>query len=138
MSDKRMTRDAFVAATESAEWVDIDTLVAMLDAADYWDEGFFDDAIEAKKKSHARQQIKTIPGTDGLPAYQSVVTTDPMTGERERRYKQEAMFDRDDYVQTYRYHQQRAEHHLREAAGLAKHGHERYGLQLGLELVSQP
>jgi hypothetical protein len=131
-----MSRQAFVAATESASWVDIDGLVAMLDAAGYWDEAFFDDAIDAKKKAHARQQIKTIPGSDGLPAYQSVVTTDPMTGETERRYKQEAMFDRDDYAQAIRYHRQRAEHHLREATGLAEHGRERYGLQLDLDLVT--
>jgi hypothetical protein len=130
-----MNHGAFVAATRTASWVDIDGLVAMLDAADYWDEDFLADAIDALKKAHARKQIKTIPGSDGLPAYQSVVTTDPMTGGTERRYKQEAMFDRDDYVQTIRYHRQRAEHHLREAAGLAQHGHDRYGLQLGLDLV---
>ncbi len=135
MSDKRMTHEAFVAATETAAWVGIDALVAMLDAADYWDEGFLETVEQVAKKAHARQQIKQVTDGNGFPLFANVTTIDPISGKQERTYKQEAMFDRDDYVQVVRFHQHVAEYHTRRAAENAKRGHDRYGLQLGLELV---
>ena len=131
-----MTREAFVTATASATWADIDALVAMLDGEDFWDEAFLAESIDAHKKSYIRREIKQIKTPDGDPVFASVTATNPETGEEERRYKQEAIFDRDDYAQTVRYHRRRADHHMQMAAGYARRGHERYGLQLNIELVT--
>lgn len=131
-----MTKEAFVAATESASWADIDALVAMLDASDFWDDAFLAESIAARKKAYVRREIKQVKGADGWPVFASIVTTNPETGEDERRYKQEAIFDPDDYFQVVRYHRRRADHHMRMATGYAERGAKRYGLQLGMPLVT--
>ena len=132
----RMTKDAFVAATQNAGWADIDALVAMLDAAEFWDETFLAEAVDAHKKTYIRREIKQVKDESGWPVFASVVTFDPITGEEERRYKQETLFDRDDYAQVVRYHERRADHHLRMAEGYAERARVRYGLQLRLGMLT--
>lgn len=130
-----MTREGFLSVTTAATWANIDDLVAMLDAADFWDEAFLAEAAEHVKKSYIRGNIKRIKDDAGWPLFASVVTTNPMTGQEERRYKQEAIFDRDDYAQVVRYHLRRAEHHQQTAMGYARNAHARYGLQLSLDFT---
>lgn len=132
-----MTNDQFVSITQQAGWADIDTLVSMLDEADFWDEAFLQSSIEERKKAYIRRQIKQVKGEDGFPTFASVVSVDPITGKEERRYKQEGMFDRDDYVQVTRYHEQRSQHHMQMAVAYAERGHTRYGLQLTLTMAGQ-
>ncbi len=128
-----MSREAFLAATENAAWADIDALVALLDASEFWDEAYLADAIDQRKKAYIRREIKQVKDPDGWPVFASVTTLNPESGEEERRYKQEAIFDRDDYAQVVRFHQRRAQHHVQMAQGYAEHGRQRYGLQLTLE-----
>lgn len=131
----RMTHESFVAATRSAAWADIEALKAMLDASAFWDEAFVDEAVDAHKKAYIRRAIRRITDDAGWPVFASVVTFNPETGDEERRYKQETLFDRDDYAQVVRYHERQADHHLRMAQGYADHARARYGMQLRLELL---
>lgn len=126
-----MKRDQFLEATNSMDWATIEDLEAVLDQHDYWDESFFDSAVQQAKRAHIRRRIKQVKDADGWPLIASVKTQNA-DGEAIQVYKQEALFDVDDYRQVYLYHDQRSEYHRQMRDGYARHAEQRYGVQIGL------
>ncbi len=122
--------------TRDESWVTIDLLKRRLDETGFWSDEFIDAAIDEHKKAYIRREIKCITDTTGWPVFASVITIDSITGEHQRIYKQEEMFDRDDYMQVVSYHQDRAEYHEMMAAGYRERARERHAMQLELGLVN--
>ncbi len=132
MSHDAMNHGAFVTATSDAAWVSIDEIVQRLDEIAFWSEDFIESSLESRKKAWIRKEIKNVRGEDGWPLFASVVTMDPENQETTRIYKQERMFDRDDYAQVVRYHEDRSQYHHHMAAGWAERAADRFGMQLSL------
>ncbi len=130
MSHDAMSHDTFVAATGDAAWVSIDEIVQRLDEITFWSEDFIESSLESRKKAWIRKEIKNVRGEDGWPVFASVVTMDTDNQETTRIYKQERMFDRDDYAQVVRYHEDRSQYHHHMAAGWAERAADRFGMQL--------
>lgn len=121
--------------TRDESWATIDVLKRRLDEAGFWDEDFLKSAIDEHKKAYIRRQIKTITDGEGWPLFANVLTVDAMTGVKEHVYKQETLFDRDDYMQVVGYHRDRAAYHEAMAAGYAGRAERRYAMQLPMSLV---
>lgn len=66
---------------------------------------------------------------EGFPLFASVETTDE-SGNAVRRYKQETLFDVEDYRQVVRYHADRSAHHQTMARGYAKRCKQRFNRQI--------
>lgn len=106
-------------------------LLALFDESDYWSTEFLDHATEIAKKDHIRRKIKTLKDDNGVSVYASVeVQTE--SGEKERRYKQEVLFDVEDYRQVAAYHGERANYHRGMERGYAKRCKARFDVQLRL------
>lgn len=122
-------RDKFLSATRSGDWATIDDLINQLDQHDYWDTDFYTKVLDQAKKAHARRMIKQVKDAEGWPVFASVKTQDA-DGTTVRVYKQESLFDPDDYFQVVNYHHGVAQHHLTMAHGYAVRANTRYGMQL--------
>ncbi len=134
MQHDGMTMQAFIEATRDARWATIEDLQARLDAIDFWTEDFKAASVDANKKTWIRREIRRITDADGWPVFASVSTIDPLTNDESRVYKQEAIFDRDDYLQVVQYHQRRAVYHEKMAAGYAGRAKLRLGMQIPMDL----
>lgn len=132
MSKPTMTQDAFLELTRAETWATIDVLVRRLDEAAFWDKAFLDTAVAEHKKAFVRRQIRQLKDGTGWPLFANVVEVDPISGDETHIYKQEQIFDRDDYVQVVTYHRRRAEHHERMAQGYAERARVRFSMQVPL------
>lgn len=132
-----------VAATDKARfqelmgnadaWMPIEDLVALCDQEGFWKDAFLEGAVDAAKKSQVRRLIKTLTDDGDWPLWASVETTNE-EGKAERVYKQEVLFDPDDYRQVVEYHSDRATHHGRMARGYAKRCDKRFKTRLYRQL----
>lgn len=111
-------------------WASIDDLVALCDEAEYWTDEFMEGVAAHAKKDHLRRLIKTLK-EDGWPLWASVETKDE-AGETCRIYKQELLFDIEDYRQVASYHNDRSRYHRRMAAGYKTRCKKRFNVQLKL------
>jgi hypothetical protein len=124
-------RQRFLDATASLSFNTIDQVVHQLEEHGYFDETFQTTAIEDHKKIVARKIMRSLRDNRGRPAFHSIMVRD---GEKEeRRYKQEALFDPEDFAQTVNYHVGMARHHAAEAIDLANEAARRYGIAIQLE-----
>lgn len=110
-------------------WATIDEIVSLCDDASFWTDGFLADAEDKAKKSVVRRLIKSIRGIDSAPEWASVLTTDD-DGKPQRIYKQETLFDVEDYRQVVTYHADRSRYHRITAEGYAKRCKQRFNVQL--------
>lgn len=117
-------------------WASIDELVDVCDEAGFWSCEFTAEAEQKAKKAVIRQIIKSIKGDDNAPEWASVVVTDE-EGKTKRIYKQEMLFDVDDYQQVVDYHTDRARYHRDTAKAYARRCKEKLGVQLRFEFDSR-
>lgn len=129
----RMSRDEFIAATGTDQWATIDDLVKKLDAAGYWDDAFNTSAIDQKKKAHVRRRIRGLKDDEDWPLYANVTIT-LEDGTEQHVYKQEELFNRDDYFQVFSFHKERAGHHIGMAIGYQKRANKRLNMNIQLPL----
>ena len=109
----------------------IEELMAICDEGEYWSDEFMETVTEQAKKFHIRRLIKSLKGKDGFPLYASVETTDE-NGKTCRVYKQELLFDVEDYRKVVTYHHNRSNYHRRMAAGYKSRCNKRFNVQLPL------
>lgn len=112
-------------------WMPIDELVALCDEADFWDEEFAQGAVISAKKSQIRRLIRTLKDQDNWPLWANVETTG-QDGKTERVYKQELLFDPNDYRQVVDYHNERSSYHGKMSKGYASRCKKRFDIQLPL------
>lgn len=131
--------DRFEELTQSANWASIDEIKDLLDKGDYWDDEFEESALDFAKKAFIRRRIKNIKDPSGFPLFASVVTRDA-DGIEERRYKQEPLFEHEDYRQVITYHADRAHHHVLMAQGYQARDYSRFGelIQLPFDILEGP
>jgi hypothetical protein len=123
---------SFVDILESSDgWHTIDELVSILDDSGYWVDGFHAKALSNAKKAHVRSMIRRLKDKDGFPLFPSVRITDEEGGTR-RVYKQELLFDLEDYRAVVDFHANLSSHHRRMAKGYADRCEKRYRVQLSL------
>lgn len=130
MPHNRMSRELFVTVTGDVTWASVDEIVARLDQIDFWSEGFIETSLDERKKAWVRREIKSLKDDENFPLFASITRRDPETGDEQRLYKQELMFDRDDYAHVVDYHRGREQHHHDMATGYAKRAERRFGVQL--------
>jgi len=113
------------------QWNTIDELVDLCEQEDYWTEDFLEGAVVEAKKAHIRRFIKQLHDDEGWSVWASV-ETQTEDGETIRRYKQEVLFDVEDYRQLVSYHSDRSAYHAKKAEGYATRCKQRFGTQLTL------
>ena len=118
MQDDRSRLEAFL-AKHADGWTAIDELTELASEAELFTEEFLRAALEHAKKSYLRQIIRSLKGPDGFPLLVSVerIGSD---GVKRRVYRQESLFDVDDYKQVVQFHAAQATHHRDMAAAYAQ------------------
>src|SRR5512137_1067427 len=110
----------------------IEELVSMCDQAGFWTDDFLATVTDVAKKSTIRRLIRDVRDEDGWPSIGSIETTNE-AGETVRVYKQEALFDIEDYRKVVAYHSERSRHHRNMAIGYAKRCKTRFNKQPPLD-----
>lgn len=117
-----MNNEAFAVALNGMDWMGIEDLAALaMDSEEIVTEEDRDEAVLRSTKTAIRQYMKSATDANGEPLYHSIQQVQP-DGSTVRVYKQEALFDRDDYQQVIDYHVDRAKYnvdravHMRERA----------------------
>ena len=124
--------ERFLAIMGNADsWSTIDELVDACDKAHYWDKDFQASVAVQAKKAKIRHLIKKAKDGEGFPVWASVEATNE-DGKTVRLYKQEALFDVNDYRQVTEYHADRSHYHKAMARSYAKRCRQRFGVQLRL------
>lgn len=132
MTGLKIAKQNFRQAIEEVDqWATIDELVVICDEAGVWPEDFIDGALDRAKKAFIRQQIKQQKDGDNWPLWASVETQNE-EGETVRIYKQEMLFDPEDYRQVVAYHADRQHYHATMATGYADRCERRFHVQLAL------
>lgn len=98
------------------DWKGIDEVVEACEKASFFDSRFRQEAEGRAKKVHIRRLIATLKDEEGFPLYASI-TVLGKNGEPQRVYKQEMLFDPEDYKKVVKYHLGLSEHHRNRAAG---------------------
>lgn len=109
-------------------WDNLEDLVKICDKAKYWSPRLEKSAVMNAKKAHLRKALK-IKDEEGMPLFASIVTEDE-NGKKVRRYKQEALFDVEDYRQVAQYHMQAADHHTTMSKNYIRRCKTRFNVQL--------
>ena len=123
-------RERFEQLTGNADaFLTIDQLVAICDEGAYWTDEFMQTSTRNAKKAHIRRLIKTIKDDDDWPVWASIDSTDE-DGNMLRVYKQELLFDVEDYRKVVTYHADRSAYHKQMALGYGTHCKRRFGIQL--------
>lgn len=128
-----MNRQAFVHATRDAEWASIDELCDMcLEAEDVFTDDDWEQARRSYAKTRIRREMKKLTDETGFPLFASVHTRDPQTGKTKRVYKQEALFDIDDYRAVIEEYAGRVKHDCEMMRGYKNRAETRFSEQLPL------
>lgn len=137
MQDQKggMTAEHFADLLAHEKWQTIDQMVDALDDADYWADDFADAALHRMKREHCRRMARSLRRDDGRHVFVHVVETLP-TGEKQHVYKQQTLFNVDDYRFAVNFHKQMGIHHIARANELAKDCQRFLGKQLPLPFPS--
>ena len=122
-------RERFQQIVQGSDWTEIGELVALCDRHDFWSDEFRESAATNAKKAAVRKLIKQLKDDDNFPLFASVETTNA-EGRTVRVYKQESLFDTDDYRKVVKYHSQRSSYHRKMAGGYARRCRRRFRKQL--------
>lgn len=125
--------EKFAEIVSDEAWLSIDDIAERCDAEGFWSDEWLAGALERAKKYELRRLLRAVEGDDGFPMYASITVTDE-EGSETRLYKQEALFDVEDYVVVIKYHEKVAAHHLDRARTYLDRGVNRYGNQLRFKL----
>jgi hypothetical protein len=108
------------------EKIDIETLVDEVDAHDLFDEDDERGALRKWKKSLVRRAIKQLKDEDGVPRIWSVTDVGP-DGREIHKYKQESLFNVDEYKQAIEYCRGRGNYWRRIERHLVRNAREKFG-----------
>jgi len=137
----RSTQGFVEILSSSNEWQTIDDLMAICDEAGYWESDFESRALTNAKKMRIRKIISEVKDKDGFPLFPSVTILDD-DGKKKRVYKQETLFDVEDYKAVVNYHASLSNHHRDMAEGYVKRCEKKHKVQLSLcdldENVDEP
>jgi len=111
--------EMFTKAINQVEWMTIDNIVNEVKKHPELAERLLSDSRDKTLKFNCRQMLRSLKTDDGLPLFASIVEADP-TGKETRVYKQESLFNIEDYKQVVNYHGQQVVHHARMASHYAK------------------
>lgn len=112
-------------------WATIDDLVATCDAQGFWEQEWLDTTTDVAKKTKVRRLIRQVKDADQWPAWSSIVIADT-DGVRKRLYKQEVLFNVEDYRQVVTYWVGSTQYGMKMAQGYRDHAVKRYAVQLSL------
>lgn len=129
-----MKREKFLEITANNEWMkrNINNLVRELDKVDGWSPEFLAKATLKAKKAAIRAEMNR-EEANGLPLFASIIRTNEK-GEKERVYKQRALFDVGDYEQMMVYHHSKGQHHIDMVRKYRNEAHERLGKWIQMPL----
>ena len=103
---------------KTLSWASLEDIVTACDEAeDFWDAAWLTTAVDIAKKSLLRKFIREVKDESGMPLWHSLVTVDA-DGTEIRKYKQEALFDKEDYLQVIQYYVDRTTYNMRMAETL--------------------
>lgn len=127
---KEKTIEMFEETLSNTQWCSIEGIVSEVEKNSDLAERLLSGDIRKQALKHAcRQLIKRLKNEDGLPRFASIVEKDE-SGNEMRVYKQETLFNLDDYVQVVKYHSNRVLHH----AQMASHYKKEYESQTSEQL----
>jgi hypothetical protein len=115
--------------SQSGGWATIDQIVTRLDAEGCWPAEFLARAMDEAKKQLARRLIRQSKDEKGWPTIASVETVNA-DGQTVRVYKQETLFEVEDYKQVVQYHHERSAYHRKMREGYRRRAKQRFGVQL--------
>jgi hypothetical protein len=122
-----MNKDIFAEITAHTRWANIDELTESLKDAGWFTSEFLEGAVENAMKERVRKEMKSHKDADGMPLFVSIVKPDG-----ERVYKQETLFDLDDYKQVVNYHRERGQHHINIAKVYRDRAFDRFRVRIQL------
>jgi hypothetical protein len=133
MTDKQKEklRSQFLRLTKSKGFLSIEEIVSRLDGGDFWTDEFLETAVFEAKKSLARKFAREAKDKNGERIFHSIERVDS-EGDTVRAYKQETLFDKEDYRQVIAYHVQQAHYHKGEAKRMQSACLQRLGVQIEL------
>lgn len=105
MSPIMIDKPAFAEILAQSGWADIDSLYMACKESNIFGSDFYDRAIEIAMKEQIRRMLKSgkVKDADGNTInVASIIMTDK-NGKKQRVYKQETLFEVDDFVQVVRY-----------------------------------
>lgn len=135
MATKEKDRAASVPATkvemfsevlDGLDWTSTRDMIARLDDADFWDDGFTRSAVNAAKAAYVHRMMRQVMDEHDFPLWASVEVL-TIDGERQRVYKHESQFTVEDYEQVINYHKAMAVHHRRMASVYESRKQQRFG-----------
>lgn len=128
--ENKINRERFSEAMAQANaWATIDTLVALAEEHGCFGDEFLSQAESVAKKNAVRRMVKQLKDASGEPVWASVETTND-DGKTVRVYKQETLFNVEDYRQVIGYHSDRSDYHRAMATGYATRCKKRFGKQI--------
>lgn len=120
---------ALVQHMPALSWATIDEIIAACDQQEgFWEEEWLTATTLIAKKSLIRKHIRDVKDTDGMPLWHSLVTKDE-DGREVHKYKQEVLFDQEDYLQVINYYVDRSLYTMRMAEALRDRAVKRYDLE---------
>ena len=132
----QMSPELFMEAVSELGWAEVGDIVEALDGTDFWGDEWLEHAAAEQKKAYVRRKIKQLKGSDGWPVWASVAVTDT-DGSEKRVYKQETLFDLEDYRKVIAYHADRSDYHKHMANGYTKRARKRFHVQLLLPFAEE-
>jgi hypothetical protein len=111
--------------------IDIDTLVEKLVAAHAFPEVEEDAILLQWRKSQVRRAVKSLKNEHGIPLIFSIVDVEA-SGQMVRKYKQEALFNMDDYKQVIEYCRERGSYWRKLEKYLLRSARDKFGEQAQL------
>ncbi len=130
--DKGTVVERFAKATENCQWSSIDEMVqAVKKDPELVAEILKGDVNDKMLKIGVRGLVGRIKQEGGAPLYASIKTTDEK-GNTTQVYKQEPLFDIEDYKQCIEFHGNAVVHHAKLAAHYARGFKDKTGMQYHL------
>jgi hypothetical protein len=127
-----MNRERFLKVARQWDWANIDDIFQRaLDDGRIFDHQDYVRAFERAAKAELRKVMRDAKDENGEPIFASI---ERMTeeGEKERIYKQETLFNPDDYKQTVKYFGGLSRKAWKEMQRYRDNCHKRYGIQIPL------
>lgn len=127
---KDSTLDLFTEILDDEKWLSIDELVKKVRTNTELKNRLLEDVEDKALKTACRQLVKRVKDENGMPRFASIVQTDE-SGNEKRVYKQETLFDVNDYLQVTNYHSTQVIHH----AKMVRHYSAEYKTLTGKQLM---
>ena len=116
----------------------IEEVVTMLDEKSYnWGADFNARELAKAKKARIRREISRLKDKEGFPKFPSIIVVGE-DGVRKQVFKQETLFDVEDYKTIVSYHVKLSNHHRDMAKGYVKRCKARHEVQLSLWVLGEP